>query len=358
MKLNDEIVYHKYFGKGYIVKHDDNCVSVLFENSKKIKEFKYPESFGPYIELDNQKLMKEIETKKRKKESEIIEREKEEREKLEQKVKEQAKTKKSNNKEARKQTPKNKDMSNIAFKCTYCDGGKNKTNIGFYGLCSDATIRYNINVAKHVWCSNENSYCNSYLDGEITRKELEFFVKKDGFVCYESKMLRDWEASAGYHHNGKNKDKPMTIRNTNSNSLALLTTRLPYEQEMDRIIFAIFLILENYEGDSMEEGHVKANPTYKIQLSIEEAKKLKFWDYYFNRNKPETIKFGSGLHRYISDIQAAQVIKRVCEIRKGTSEEMFAVGFLEKYCSLKQLDLNKIPEPIGALRNNKLANSN
>ena len=355
MKLYDEIVYHKSFGKGYIVKHIENYVSVLFENSQKIKNFKYPESFGTYIELDNQKLMKEIEKEKKNNELAIIKREKAEREKLEQEANER--TKKSNNIEARKQTPKNKDMSNIAFKCTYCDGGKSKTNIGFYGLCSDATIRYNINVAKHVWCSNENSYCNSYLEGEITRKELESFVKKDGFVCYESKMLRDWEASAGYHHNGKNKDKPMTIRNTSSNSLALLTTRFPYEQEMDRIIFAIFLILENYEGDSMEEGHVKTNPIYKIQLSSEEAKNLKFWNYYFNRNKPETIKFGSGLHRYISDIQAAQVIKKVCEIKKDTSEEKYAVDFLEKYCSLKQLDINKIPEPNGALRNNELADS-
>lgn len=350
MKLCDEIVYHKSLGKGYIVKHIDDIVFVSFENDQSIRKFKYPSAFGTYIKLDNQKLLKEVQKDKDKNELEKDAKEKVEREKFIEKHQEKKKTKEKNN-EGKNKTLKNKDMCNIAFKCTYCDGGKDKTNIGFYGLCSDATIRYNINVAKHVWCSNENSYCNSYLDGEITRRELASFVKKDDFVCYEGKMLRDWEASAGYHHNGKNKDKPMTIRNTSSNNLALLTTRFPYEQEKDRIIFAIFLILENYEGDSMEEGHVKANPNYRIQLSIEESKELKFWDFYYNRNKPEIIKLGSGLHRYISDIQSAQVIKKICEIKKGTSEEKSAHNFLEKYCSLKQLDINKIPEPNGALRN-------
>ncbi len=354
MRLCNEVVYHKYFGKGNIVEYINDYVFVLFDNDHEIRKFKYPEAFDTYIKLDNQELMKDVEKDKKKIESEKAEREKVEREKSKQTYK---KIVKENN-DKKVKNVKNKYMNNIAFKCTYCDGGKNKTNIGFYGLCSDATIRYNINVAKHVCCSNENSYCNSYLDGEITRKELESFVKKDGFVCYESKMLRDWEASAGYHHNGKNKDKPRTIRNANSNSLAILTTRFPYDQEMDRVIFAVFLILENYEGDNYEEGHVKANPKYRIQLTIEESKELKFWDFYYNRNKPETIKLGSGLHRYISDIQAAQVIRRVCEIKKGTPDEKLSEQLLEYYCNLKQLDINEIPEPNGGLKiENKLAHS-
>ena len=263
--------------------------------------------------------------------------------------KETIKIEKDNENKKKTKTTKNKDLCNVAFKCTYCDGGKDKKNIGFKGICSDDTIRYNINKEKHVWCSNESSYCSNYLNGEISRKELDATIKNNGFVCYESKMLRDWEASAGFHHNGKNKGKPMTMRNVSSNNLALLTTRFPYDQEVDRIIFAVFLILENYEGDNYEEGNVKAHPEYKLQLTIEEAKKLKFWDYYCNRNKPETIKYGSGLHRYISDIQAAQVLKKISEIKKGTEEEKFAEEFLEHYCGLKQLDINGIPKPNGAL---------
>jgi len=43
--------------------------------------------------------------------------------------------------------------------------------------------------------------------------------------------------------------------------------------------------------------------------------------YYFNENKPEKIIFGSGLHRYITDIQAAQVLKKICEIKKVLQEK-------------------------------------
>lgn len=77
---------------------------------------------------------------------------------------------------------------------------------------------------------------------------------------------------------------------------------------------------------------------------------MKFWDYYFNENKPEKIIFGSGLHRYITDIQAAQVLKKICEIKKGTSGEMISKEFLEYYCRIKDLDIDSIPIPNGALQ--------
>ena len=349
MKLCDEIVYHKSFGKGLIVELIDDYVFILFENNQELKKFKYPEAFGTYIKLDNQKLMKDIQKDKAIIELKIAEKEKETEKYKAEKAKIVELTKEKNN-EKKKKTIKNEDMYNVAFKCTYCDGGKSNKDIGFYGVCSDETMIYNINLQKHIWCSNERSDCYRYLNKEITRKELNNIYKEYGSVCYESKMLRDWEASAGYHHKGKNKGKPMTMRNVSSNNLALLTTRFPHDQEEDRIIFAVFLILENYVGDNYEEGHVKANPEYRLQLTIEEAKRLKFWDYYYNRNKTETIKFGSGLHRYISDIQAAQVLKEVCRIKIGTWEEKFSQNLFEHYCSLKEIDLNKIPEPIGALK--------
>lgn len=57
--------------------------------------------------------------------------------------------------------------------------------------------------------------------------------------------------------------------------------------------------------------YVAANPKYRIQLSLNEARELKFLDYYYNENKPELIKLGSGLHRYFTDTQAAQELKNI-----------------------------------------------
>lgn len=69
-------------------------------------------------------------------------------------------------------------------------------------------------------------------------------------VCYESQMLEIWNAGAGITQNGDEKGKPMSLRNVKANSLSLLTSKLPYAEDKERFIFAVFLIDENYEGDN------------------------------------------------------------------------------------------------------------
>jgi hypothetical protein len=197
--------------------------------------------------------------------------------------------------------------------------------------------------------------CYKYLEGDVSREEIGKFyeVTKSEFsksVCYESQMLEIWNAGAGITQNGDEKGKPKSLRNVKVNSLALLTTKLPHAEDEDRFIFAVFLIDENYAGDNKNQGYVGANPKYRMQLSIDEAKKLKFWDYYFNINKPDKVKLGSGLHRYFTDVQSVQVLKKICEIKKGTPEEELSKEFLEYYCTIKKLDINNIAIPNGTLQ--------
>ena len=352
MVLNGEKVTHSSFGNGVIVDYKNDHITVLFEKSNSKKTFNYPFAFGAFLELDDKSMMKQIEEDK----ITINQRKEEEKqvniEKSMQKLK--AIPKENTTGLKRNSAPKETDRNNIAFKCNYCDGGSSAYNIGFMGVCSDALIKYNINTAKHIWCSQKDSICYRYLHGEMTNEDvLDFYEStKSEFsksICYESQMLEIWTAGAGITQNGDDKGKPMSFRNVKSNSLALLTTKLPGNDDDQRFIFAVFLINESYEGDNREEGFVRANPKYKIKLTLEEAKNLKFWDYYFNINKPERIVFGSGLHRYFSDEQSAQVLKKICDIKKGTLEEDLAKDFLEHYCKLKELDVDHIPIRQGAL---------
>jgi len=64
---------------------------------------------------------------------------------------------------------KNYPKENIAFKCNYCDGGKDKNGIGCLCACSDELIGYNIEVAQHSWCCNEEAPCSQYYDGIICK---------------------------------------------------------------------------------------------------------------------------------------------------------------------------------------------
>lgn len=353
MNICGQIVKHRTFGLGKIVNFDSNYVTVLFDKSKEEKRFSYPSSFGVFLELENNVLIKQIEEDKKVFEQKEIEKKRisEEHAKLALSMK----SKEDGEKWVKDTTAKASDKNNIAFKCNYCDGGSSKEAVGYRGVCSDEAIKYNINVAKHIWCSQPDNMCYKYLHGEISRDEICKFYEttKTEFsksVCYESQMLEIWNAGAGVTQNGDDKGKPMSLRNAKANSLALLTTKLPYADDIDRFIFAAFLIDESYEGDNREEGFVRAHPKYRIQLSLDEAKKLKFWDYYYNPNKPEKIVFGSGLHRYFTDTQAAQVLKSISEIKKGKSEEELTQEFLEHYVRIKNLDVDDIPIPNGALK--------
>ena len=353
MQINGEVVKHKVFGRGQIVEFADNYVTVLFDESKTEKKFAYPSAFGAFLEMENEFFLKQIEEDKN-----VIAKEEAENKRVNEelaKIATAIKSKGNGKRHLKNTTEKTSDRNNIAFKCNFCDGGNSKEIIGYKGVCSDDTIQYNINVAKHISCSQPKNMCNKYLQGEVSREEICRFYEttKSEFsksVCYESQMLEIWIAGAGITQNGDEKGKSISIRSARANSLALLTTKLPHAKDKDRFIFAVFLIDENYEGGNKDEGYVGANPKYRLQLPLDEARKLKFWDYYFNLNKPEKIIFGSGLHRYLTDVQAVQVLKKICEIKKGTSEEVLSKEFLEYYCKIKKMDIDNIPMPEGVLK--------
>ena len=233
---------------------------------------------------------------------------------------------------------------NIAVKCNFCDGGSSEDCLGFRGCCSDQVIIYNIDKAKHVWCSTD-SECRKYYDRKITRRELE-----ERCACYESRMLRDWKCFAGVIRNGLDAGKPMKLRNVRKGSLAFMTTRDPGAADCSRYIFGVFLIDEYFEGDDREEGYVVCHSKWRIELRPDEARQILFWNYYANFNAPEKIVFGSGLHRYLSDIQAAQILRDIVRVKKDAAEKAFAQEFFEYYCEKTGIEPDELPEPSGALR--------
>ena len=81
-----------------------------------------------------------------------------------------------------------------------------------------------------------------------------------------------------------------------------------------------------------------------------EAHQMLFWNYYFNQNAPEKMVFGSGLHRYLSDIKAAQILRDIVKVKRDEAEKQFAQEFLEHFCETVGISIDSIPTPAGALR--------
>jgi len=342
-----EIVKHKIFGIGKITELDNNCIKIKFDDIADEKDFVYPDSLDSYLELHNKVLAKQVEVKlidyRKKNEERRLKQEELKKEALELEMLKNMKYKV-------KKTVIKKVDSNIAFKCNYCDGGSNNGSIGYKAVCSDETIDYNINIAKNKWCKDPESNCFQYLQGNLTREELDMKINESKYICHESKMLNEWRAFAAANSNGENKEKSKKLRNVNPGSLVLLTTILPKEKEKNRLIFAVYLLQENYEIKYEKEGFLGASEKFRIELSVEESKKIKFWDYYFNVNNPEKIANSNGLYRYFNDIQAAQVLKAISEVKKGTQDEALSIELLEQYCKIKDIDVEAIPALNGALQ--------
>ncbi len=345
MDLINMKVSHKIFGDGIIIDKVDSYITVKFSNDE--RKFGYPNAFDGYLSTEdtefNDKVKEEIEAIKR------LEEEKEE---------EIAKKEKENLKVAtRKEEKKERKVKvypreNIAFKCNYCDGGKSDKEIGFNGVCSDEIIKNNIEIEQRTWCSSKESDCLSYLNGEISRLELDSIHNDGAYVCYESQMLREWKAMAGIVQRGDRAGQPMKLNKVQNNSLCVLTTRLPNTREEDRFIFGVFLVDENYEGDNFEEGYVSTKSKYKIKLSPKEAERMLFWSYHANENQPEVARWSSGLHRYFNDEQAIQILRDLALIKKDTEDKELAEEFLQYFAQINAIDIDSVTEKNGALIRN------
>ena len=171
-------VTHKILGSGIITELSSAYLTVNFGGSE--KKFTYPDVFEQYLTSTDPELMGQVDRDLAAKRAD--------------RAKAVLSTIRSSATPQQLQILPRKKLKkaerfNVAFKCNYCDGGKGQNHIGFQGVCSDSVLRYNIEKAHHVWCSSEESPCRWYLDGEITRDELESMMHGGhglDSVCYES----------------------------------------------------------------------------------------------------------------------------------------------------------------------------
>lgn len=216
----------------------------------------------------------------------------------------------------------------IAFKLNYCDGGRDEDHVGFQGLCSYENMYYNVFEARppRPWCLNRRCDCRKYLDEWITWRDLNKKIREGFFPCMDSAALIDWCMAAGSTSDGATTKK---IRQGKENHLCIFTTREPKTtSDKDRIIFAMFIMHEIFSGDDEHAGYVVADDHWRLEFRPREAAKLKFWDFY--QNKDGSTRW-SGLFRYFDDATAVKLLEMAVKVKRGTPEESFAKEFLKHY---------------------------
>ena len=262
MDFSKTNIIHSTLGTGKVTDLTDDRIKIEFADG--IKQFIFPDSFEKNLVCEDEAIQNEIldliAVKNKKNVEKNIYRKQ---------TQAQIKRPVVINKTPRSRV-KEYPANSVAFKCNYCNGGEEINGIGFIAPCSDNIIRYNVDVAKRSWCSNKDSDCYRYRNGQIARKELDRSAADDYYCCYESCMLLRWTAEAGYSADGT---KAIKLNNVKFNSLAMLTTREPYTREEDRFVFGVFLVDETYEGDEEQAGYVSTTSDYKLSLTKEEGKK-------------------------------------------------------------------------------------
>lgn len=334
--LIGKTVIHKSWGYGTVSAQNDGIITVKFNIGE--KRFQYPEGFRVFLAFKDSKLNDEIQAQLTSMDTE------------KEATNKKAPVSKPNINLFKKHKRIRSEKPNIAFKCNYCDGGASNKCVGFNGVCSDKIIKNNIEVEHRTWCCSKNSGCLSYLEGKITRRDLDALMNDNGYVCYESQMLREWKAMAGIVQNGERLGQPMHLNHVQENSLCILTTRDPDKEENERYIFAVFLVDSSYNGDDTDEGFVTTRSEYKLKLSPKEAHQMLFWKYHANNKQPDVSAWSSGLHRYLTDVEAAQVLFDITKLKRGTSDEELASRFYKEFCEATNVDTESLSLPCGALQ--------
>lgn len=326
MNLLEKEVIHKSLGIGHVVAFDGKIITIQFGEQQ--KKFSFPSVFNELLQMKDETLQHDI-NELCVNENYLIYRQREERL---QEYENRFSYVPDSKTDAKKRASQLRDKSNIAIKCTYCDGGRTEAIFGYKGICSDDVLHQNTVVSKRPWCSAPSCECKRYSNGEINREELETKNADGAFICYESRLLRDWIASAGRMQTQKRTDKPVKMTNARVNRLCVLTTKHSKELEADRKIFAAFIISEVEVGDEKVEGNVHAHPKFRIDLTQEEAEHVRFWDFHKNKSKPETPYWGSGALRYLTDAQSINIIKAMMEAAVEPAKKAHILEVLEYYC--------------------------
>lgn len=207
----------------------------------------------------------------------------------------------------------------VALKCTYNDGYENASDegilVGFSGTCSDENIRRNV-LNGRVWCSNRQSPCCQFYESGMQGS-------RPVAPCMESELFRKWQFGAGWWRHGEKAGTPKHMRQVGAGKFAVLTTRFPDMLESERRIIGLFQIDEVlYQGSVARDTTLTAKRVGRVRLRVEVAKQLHFWVYYRNKHSTtRTPAWGTGLVRYLDDIQVHRILVDVASVIRDPSKK-------------------------------------
>ena len=139
-------------------------------------------------------------------------------------------------------------------------------------------------------------------------------------------QLPQWTLSAGQEQKNGKLRRLMQIQ---PGKLCMMTKVDPEDKEVDRYIYAVFMISEKAAQMGKLQGLVVAEDSLKLQLTPERAKELRFWKYYSTKSGRPA--WGSGAFRYVDDGTTLTLLQDIEKLMTNTEMQNTAVQLLESY---------------------------
>ena len=228
---------------------------------------------------------------------------------------------------------------NVAFKCTYNDGG-DRGFVGFGGTCSNGNILRNVKQNRR-WCSHEGNACRQFCDNR-------FRGQRPRHPCDESQIVDRWRFGPGTDLVETGVGEPRSIPHAREEKVALLTTRHPEcDTEPKRIVFGVYKIMEISEEEN-GEIFLQGNADSAILLSETAAFALPYWK--FKTHPRGGPAWGTGLFRYISDQEVTNFLHALYPHLRSARDRTVLETLLE-CCG------NLAPEPVAEEANGEAMES-
>lgn len=283
MDLVNKRVTHTRFGEGRVIAHNDSYVEIHFALGE--KKFVFPDAFGKFLTLKNQRVADSIRRMIQKKELELN------------------KAKELQSEKRRRQMERVKQLRRLEQEKIV---NNRKTHPSSQAV---------------FWCKAED----------------------------QDRVFAEWSVCTGVIKSGNKKGQPNRLIRMKKNSACLLTAREPDMPEENRSILGAYMVKGTFTSKLCKDGYIPAHSEYRLRLSEQESEKMLFWKYYVNERYPHKMTWNTGAYRYFDNIWMAQILRDIVSLKKKPQEQERVQRFFEYFCQMNQIKEEELPMPNGAL---------
>lgn len=164
-----------------------------------------------------------------------------------------------------------------------------------------------------------------------TKAQAAFgFIEND-----KQSVLEDKGVFVGTYRSGQNRGKPRSTARLYPNSACLLTQVEKKQSEEDRVIWGVFMVRDDYIGSEFSDGMIPIHEKYNIVLDDEQ--KIKYWDYFEDKSKNKTPKWGSVEIKYFDNMTMLKILKDIAGSIENGERKKLCTELIEYYCRLNKI---------------------